>query len=154
MAYRRVGALARRLISLGPREWRDLWRAQWALIVAQWLVRQRAPGQLTARNEEALPSRDAVSASPGAEHAHVLGAAVRRAAKYGLFRPACLVRAIALRRMLVADGIRGAVIRVGVKQSEEGMLAHAWVELDGDVIGDTIANVREYAPLNELSVVP
>jgi hypothetical protein len=154
MAYRRVGALARRIISLGARDWRDLWRAQWALIVAERLVRQRAPGQLTARNAEALSSRDAFSAPRAAEQAHALGAAVRRAARYGLFRPACLVRAIALRRMLEADGIRGAVIRVGVKQSEEGMLAHAWVELDGDVIGDSVANVREYAPLNELSVVP
>jgi len=149
-----VGALARKIISLGARDWRDLWRAQLALIVAQRLVRQRAPGHLTARNEETAPSRVALRGSPAADRAHALGAAVRRAANYGVFRPACLVRAIALRRMLLADGIRGAVIRVGVKQSEEGMLAHAWIELDGDVIGDSVANVREYAPLNELSVVP
>lgn len=154
MAYRRVGALARSILSLGPRDWRDLWRAQWALIVAQRLVRKRAPGQLTARNEVALPSRDAFSGPPASERAHVLGTAIRRAAMYGVFRPACLVRAIALRRMLEAAGIRGAVIRVGVKQSEEGMLAHAWVELDGDVIGDSVANVRGYVPLSELSVVP
>lgn len=149
-----MGAIARKIISLGARDWRDLWRAQWALIVAQRLVRQRAPGQLTARNEELASPDAAVLTAPAGEHAHALGAAVRRAAKYGLFRPACLVRAIALRRMLAADGIRGAIIRVGVKQSEEGMLAHAWVELDGDVIGDSVAHVREYAPLNELSVVP
>ncbi len=149
-----MGALARRIISLGAREWRDLWRAQWALIVAQRLVQQRAPGQLTARSEETAPSGAGLQGSPASDHAHALGAAVRRAATYGLFRPACLVRTIALRRMLVADGIRGAVIRVGVKQSEEGMMAHAWVELNGDVIGDSLAHVREYAPLTELSVVP
>lgn len=150
-----MGALARSILSLGLRDWRDLWRAQWALIVAQRLVRKRAPGQLTARNEVALPSRgDAFSDPPASERAHLLGTAIRRAAMYGVFRPACLVRAIALRRMLEAAGIRGAVIRVGVKQSEEGMLAHAWVELDGDVIGDSVANVRGYAPLSELSVVP
>ena len=147
-----MGALARKIISLGGRDWRDLWRAQWALIVAQRLVRQRAPGQLTARNEGTPTSRAA--ALPATERAHALGAAVRRVAKYGVFRPACLVRAIALRRTLDADGIRGAIIRVGVKQSEEGMVAHAWVELDGDVIGDSVAHVREYSPLNELSVVP
>jgi hypothetical protein len=78
---------------------------------------------------------------------------VRRAAKYGIFRPACLVQAIAIQRLLSADGIQGAIIRVGVKQAEEGMEAHAWVELEGDVIGDSLAHVREFAPLNELSVL-
>ncbi len=82
-----------------------------------------------------------------------MGDAVRRAAKYGVFRPACLVQAIALQRLLIADGIRGAVIRVGVKQSEDGMLAHAWVELDGAVLGDSPENVCQYTPLNDLSVV-
>ena len=124
------------------------------MIVAQRLVRQRAPGQLTARNEDTVPSRNSLPDSQASDRAHALGTAIRRAAKYGLFRPACLVRAIALRHMLGAAGIRGAVIRVGVKQAEEGMVAHAWVELDGDVIGDSVAHVREYAPLNELSVVP
>ena len=150
-----MGAPARRIFSLGASEWRRLLRAQWALVAAQLVVRRRAPGQLTTRTEPPVDTTS-TSADTGAmhRHAHLLGDAVRRAAKYGVFRPACLVRAIALRRLLVTDGIRGAVIRVGVKQSEDGMLAHAWVELDGDVIGDTPEHVGQYAPLNELSVVP
>lgn len=147
-----MGALARKIGSLGAREWRDLLRAQWALIAAQRVVRSRAPGQLTSRNAE--PTSVTQGAPRGATaHAHALGDAVRRAAKYGVFRPACLVRAIALQRLLSDDGIQGAMIRVGVKQAEEGMLAHAWVELDGDVIGDSFAHVREYAALNDLSVL-
>jgi Transglutaminase-like superfamily len=63
------------------------------------------------------------------------------------------VRSIALQRLLAADGIAGAIIRVGVKQSEAGMDAHAWVELGGDVIGDSVAHVRQYALLDDLSVV-
>lgn len=82
-----------------------------------------------------------------------VGDAVRRAAKYGVFRPACLVQAIALQRLLIADGIGGAVIRVGVKHSEEGMLAHAWVELNGDVLGDSPEHVGQYTALNDLSVI-
>jgi hypothetical protein len=62
------------------------------------------------------------------------------------------VRAIALQKLLTKDGIQGAIIRVGVKQASEGVEAHAWVELEGDVIGDSVAHVREFAPLNELSV--
>jgi hypothetical protein len=63
------------------------------------------------------------------------------------------VRSIALQRLLIADGIPGAVIRVGVRQSETGMDAHAWVELAGEVVGDSVAHVREYALLDDLSVV-
>jgi hypothetical protein len=46
------------------------------------------------------------------------------------------------------------MIRVGVRQSDEGMLAHAWVEWRGEIIGDSPENVRQYAPLDELSVTP
>jgi hypothetical protein len=147
-----VGALSRKVISLGVREWRDLWRAQWALILAQRVVSKRAPGQLTSRTRTAAGTAQAQGAQ-ARSHARALGDAVRRAAKYGIFRPACLVQAIAIQRLLSADGIQGAIIKVGVKQADEGMEAHAWVELEGDVIGDTLAHVREFAPLNELSVL-
>lgn len=147
-----MGALARKVISLGVREWRELWRAQWALILAQRLVSKRAPGQLTGRASTAAGPQHAQGAE-ARSRARALGDAVRRAAKYGIFRPACLVQAIAIQRLLAADGIQGAIIKVGVKQAEEGMEAHAWVELEGDVIGDTLAHVREFAPLNELSVL-
>jgi len=147
-----VGAPARKIVSLGAREWRDLWRAQWALISAQRVVSKRAPGQLTSRTS--APADTTRTSGPETRsHAHALGDAVRRAAKYGIFRPACLVQAIAIQRLLTADGIQGAIIRVGVKQANEGMEAHAWVELEGDVIGDSLAHVREFAPLNELSVL-
>ena len=147
-----MGALARRIVSLGAREWRDLWRAQWALISAKRVVAKRAPGQLTSRTST-LTDTTRTSGSEARSHAHAIGDAVRRAAKYGIFRPACLVQAIAIQRLLTADGIQGAIIRVGVKQANQGMEAHAWVELEGDVIGDSLAHVREFAPLNELSVL-
>ena len=149
-----MGVLARRALSLGAREWRDVWRAQWALLVAHLFVRRRPPGQLTSRADAAESDQAGDPPSNAVRgRAHALGAAVRRAAKYGVFRPACLVRSIALQRLLLADGIAGATIRVGVKQSEAGMDAHAWVELGDDVIGDTAAHVRQYAPLDDLSVV-
>ncbi|HEY7566124.1 MAG TPA: lasso peptide biosynthesis B2 protein [Gemmatimonadaceae bacterium] len=147
-----MGALTRKVISLGVREWRELWRAQWALILAQRVVSKRAPGQLTSR-ASTLVSAAHAQGSEARSHARALGDAVRRAAKYGIFRPACLVQAIAIQRLLSADGIQGAIIKVGVKQAEAGMEAHAWVELEGDVIGDSLAHVREFAPLNELSVL-
>jgi hypothetical protein len=130
-----------------------LLRAQWALIVAERMVRRLPPGHLTARRGSAPTTVAAVSLVGDTRRAKALGDAVRRAAKYGVFRPACLVRSIALQRMLEIDGIRGATIRVGVRQSEEGMDAHAWVELGGEVLGDSAAHVREYVPLDDLNVV-
>jgi hypothetical protein len=129
-------------------------RAQWALLAAQRKVRRLPPGQLTARRDTAAGSESPSDRLVDTRRAHALGDAVRRAAKYGVFRPACLVRSIALQQLLQIDGIQGAIIRVGVKQSEEGMDAHAWVELSGEVIGDSAAHVRQYAPLDDLSVVP
>lgn len=147
-----MGAAVRRLISLGPGDWRDLLLAQWALLVAQRYVRTQPAGQLTARRDDHSPT--AKLPGSGTTRARQIGTAIQRAAKYGAFRPACLVQAIALRRLLERDGINGAEIRVGVKQSPEGMLAHAWVELGGQVIGDSPENVRQYSPLDELSVTP
>jgi hypothetical protein len=54
---------------------------------------------------------------------------------------------------LIADGIPSAVIRVGVRQSEAGMDAHAWVEVAGEVVGDSVDHIREYVPLDDLSIV-
>ncbi len=146
-----MGALARKVLSLGAHEWRDLVRAQWALIVAQLFVRRRPPGSLTTRGDAPAAPKSPTPAAAG--RARMLGDAVRRAAKYGVFRPQCLVRSIALQRLLHRAGIPGATIRVGVRQSEAGMDAHAWVELGGEVIGDSAAHVRRYAPLDDLSVV-
>ncbi|MEW5919201.1 MAG: lasso peptide biosynthesis B2 protein [Gemmatimonadota bacterium] len=149
-----MGALASKLFSLGSRQWRDMFRAQWALLVAQRTVKRLPPGQLTARRDAAEGSAYASEPRVDTRRAQALGDAVRRVAKYGVFRPACLVRSIALQRLLQIDGIQGAIIRVGVRQSEEGMDAHAWVELSGEVIGDSATHVRQYAPLDDLSVVP
>ncbi|MGQ0540085.1 MAG: lasso peptide biosynthesis B2 protein [Gemmatimonadaceae bacterium] len=153
MAPSHLGALARRFFSLGAAGWLDLWRAQWGLLRAQREIGRRAAGTLTARDAIADPASPSV-AGPAPARAHELGTAVRRMSKYGLTRPACLVQAMALRELLAAHGMQGAVIRVGVKQAEAGMLAHAWVELAGDVIGDSRAHVSQYQILEELNVVP
>jgi hypothetical protein len=151
---RRVGAAARKLISLDRGEWRDLLRAQWTLIGAQRYVRTQPAGQLTARRDDNPPATNVSADGSVTTRARQIGRAIQRAAKYGAFRPACLVQAIALQRMLERDGIDGSMIRVGVRQADEGMLAHAWVEWRGEIIGDSPENVRQYAPLDELSVTP
>lgn len=71
--------------------------------------------------------------------------AIRRARRYGLFRGNCLSQSLALLWLLRRAGHHGA-IQIGVKPSAGGVLAHAWVELDGQTI-DPAAIAPEYAPL-------
>ncbi len=64
------------------------------------------------------------------------GAAVDRALRWLPGDSACLVRATALRDLLVADGAAGAAVRIGVRRGGAGFEAHAWVELDGTPIAE------------------
>jgi hypothetical protein len=78
--------------------------------------------------------------------------AVNRAATFGLFRPRCLARAMALRSLLNEEGIEGAHVRVGVQVVRGAFVAHAWVEYAGQVVGDDPDAVARYAPLPGLKV--
>jgi hypothetical protein len=58
----------------------------------------------------------------------------------------CLPRALALRAMLSRRGL-AASVRIGVTRQGETVLAHAWVEHNGQVLNDA-RDVRErYASL-------
>jgi hypothetical protein len=81
-----------------------------------------------------------------------LALAVVRAARFGVFRPQCLVRSVALFRMLEQRGIDGALVRVGVRRINGNFLAHAWVELAGETLGDADDHVGSFVPLTNLDV--
>jgi len=83
-----------------------------------------------------------------------LALAIVRAAKFGVFRPQCLVRSVALSRMLDERGIDGAVVRVGVRRANGEFLAHAWVELAGETLADADDHVGSFVPLTNLDVRP
>jgi len=92
---------------------------------------------------------------PSGSHAHAcehIAAAIDRASRYGVFRPLCLTRAVALSQMLNAHGIAGHTIRIGVRHERGSFTAHAWVELGHRVLGDTTANILAYLPLTQVSV--
>jgi|GEM_PF-1576270 hypothetical protein len=76
-----------------------------------------------------------------------IAAAVRRAARITYPYPTCLVRSIALARMLARKGFP-AEVRFGVRPPVDGVLAaHAWVEVDGRVVGDRADIGSEFQPL-------
>lgn len=150
----RVTRLLHKLATLSRREWVDLLRAQVGLLAAQVLVWTRPTGRLVSPSSEAVAAAAQSAVEPALmDRAQQLGLAVSRAGDYGVFRPLCLVRAVAVHRMLEAHGIRGSRIRVGVRMRRGRFGAHAWVEYGGRVIGDNIEHVGSFAELAEVHLV-
>jgi len=141
--------ISRRLFSLPAREFGELLIAQAFLVRALWAVRRRPKGGLLRPVDggSEMDDRD------GEDRLARLVVAVDRAARYGLFRPTCLVRAVALERMIVRAGVGAAVVRVGVLRGGDDFMAHAWIELAGRIIGDEPARVALFTPLHDFSAL-
>jgi hypothetical protein len=137
-----------RILRLSPREWRDLGAAQVALLRAQWQLRRRPVGTLVRREGER-------SAGPTGSRERALGLAlaIERAAERGVFRPRCLARSLALRDLLARHGITGSTIRVGVRQEQGRLLAHAWVRWGDLVLGDRQDWVARFTEVDDLRVL-
>ena len=144
-----VRRLIGKLTHLSPGEWGALFRAQAALLTAQIIVWTRPQGRLVSR-ESATATR--VTARPEDEaRAESLARAVNRVARYGLFRPRCLVRAIGLRRLLASHGM-DATVRIGVRQRDGTFDAHAWVEFQNMVLGDHEEHTGSFTELPDIQV--
>ncbi len=141
--------LVRTTVGLSARDWGQLLQAQWALLVAYGIVMSRPLGALV--SPESQREAEAGSHHPRLPEAQRLADAVVRAARYGVFRPRCLVRSVALSRLLTAHGIGGAVVRVGVRRDAGVFIAHAWVELGSQTLGDTDEHVGAFAPLTSVN---
>ena len=138
----------RKLVRLTPGEFGEMIWAQMVLLWAQALLWVRPRGSLV---DEAAPT---VSAGPwDRETAQRLARAVNRAAYHGLFRPYCLVRAVALNRMLEAKGMRSGRIRLGVRLVNGRFSAHAWVDYDGVILGDDETGTRSFAELTDVRLL-
>lgn len=76
-----------------------------------------------------------------------------RVARWGPVRSRCLVRSLALRQLLRERGFDGAEIRFGVRMQGDEFHAHAWVELDGTVLGDDPRHVGTFRTVPDLEVI-
>ena len=133
---------------IGARAWYDLVAAQFALLRARWRVRRAPVGDLVAR--QPLPDEPAEG---DANRARAVARAVVRASNYGVFRPNCLIRVLALQEMLHANRIRGSAVRVGVRRSEGQFTAHAWVVWRGEILGDRPEHVAQFLEVDDLRVL-
>jgi hypothetical protein len=139
--------LARKLWTLSFAEWLELVQAQWSLLRAEVALRRRPVGLL------AMPSSSDPTTIDYArvDEARHIALSVVRAARFGVFRPKCLARSLAVCNMLADRGIAGAVLRIGVRRNEGDFLAHAWVEFGGETIGDADDHVGTFVPLTNVT---
>ena len=138
----------RKLSGLGAREWRDMLDAQIALLRAQRRVGQDAIGTIVTRRSAA-----SIEATGDAARARALALALTRAADFGVFRPKCLVRVLALQEMLVAHDIRGGTVHVGVMHDRGKFMAHAWITWRGEILGDHPSHVARFTEVDDLRVL-
>jgi hypothetical protein len=72
--------------------------------------------------------------------------AIERAARCYPGTAVCLQQSLVLHRWLQRDGVP-TDLRIGVLRHNRDFRAHAWVELDGQVLNDRVAAVRQFTPL-------
>lgn len=153
-----LGHLLRRIRRLHIGDLRDVAHAQVAILQAHWLMWHRPPGNLLAPagSRAAPPAQSSMASrgsSPSSEVARLLRA-VNRASTYGLTRPRCLTRSIALVRLLHASGSTEATVRIGVRWDGARFVAHAWVEHQGAVLDLEPSLSQPFAPLATMEVAP
>lgn len=154
---------AQRLRGLYPETVRDLLRAQLALLRSAASVRTYPVGSFAvesvgnasggeASHADAIESQTGDWVDPQDARASQMSRAIERAARFGLFRPSCLVRAIALQKLLDAKGLTGSTVHVGVWSDSGNFAAHAWVEYGDRVLGESKSRVGRFRRLGHLSV--
>ncbi len=141
----------RKLARLTPRALLDLAAAQAALLAAEWRMRTKPIGSLTTRDGAASISTQA--SAHDRQRALDIATAVRRAADFGLFRPFCLVRAMALRALLERADIHGSEIRIGVRRRDGVFAAHAWIRWNNEILGDLPAHVATFTEVDDIRVL-
>ena len=133
---------------LSPTDWLVLAEAWWILLGFSMALRWMPYVRLEAFTR---PSKERGSLPPDAlAWAWQRQKLVSMAARLHLIRMTCLPRALALRWMLSRHAVPGQ-LRIGMNKTSTGLLAHAWVEVQGKMIGepDDIAERFEALKGNE-----
>ncbi len=136
---------------LSPDVWREMVLGQRALAFARDDLKNRPVGALLRVDDGSTTSAESADAAT-IRRARLIADGVTRASKYLWGSSTCLSRSIAIQKRLNDEGIHGGDLRVGVARQNGKFVAHAWVELDGRVIGDDPIAVQMYSPLDGLSI--
>ena len=121
---------ARRARELSFADWLALTEAWFALFAFYFAVRWMSYARLSAApNIEPNPSAALADARR-------LQRLVGWAARAHLLPMTCLVQSLSLRGMLARRGI-GSALRIGAAKDPRGFHAHAWLEVDGEKVGES-----------------
>lgn len=131
----------------------DVIRAVVAVLRARRAVAQSPVGALVQPGAPTLPaSAESELGVADRQVAARWGAAVDRALRWTPGNSACVVRASALRNLVVARGLPRAMVRIGVRRSAAGFEAHAWVEQDGVAIAEPVILRGAFASLEGVTL--
>ncbi|MBK8025736.1 MAG: lasso peptide biosynthesis B2 protein [Chloroflexi bacterium] len=95
--------------------------------------------------EHHVPPVAAPSASDAATRAPRMARMVNAAARRSPYKANCLKRSLALWWLLRRRGI-DSELRIGVRKKDNALQAHAWIELGGVVLNDSLNYVRTFTP--------
>jgi Transglutaminase-like superfamily len=131
----------------------DVLVAARAISRARRVVAKRPVGALIGRSGPTVPDvpREGLSARARASGER-WGAAVDRALRWTPGDAACLIRAGALRDLVVSRELPRAEVRIGVRRGVEGFEAHAWVEQDGIPIAEPMALRGAFSTLDGVTI--
>jgi hypothetical protein len=130
-----------KIADLDAAQWRVIFQSPFVLLLT-WVRLRRGGFQKTLGRISILPD-SGIPAARQATLAKQTAFAFAVAVKAGPWRPKCLLRSLALARLLSQRGI-AYVVRIGVPVSKDslhaqdldGFRAHAWVEHAGIVLND------------------
>ncbi len=141
------GNSLRRALRRSPREWGLFARAWLTLLVADLCLRWLSFPRVE-RLFAPSPARSRMQADDEAVRLRVW--AVDAAARHHLRPMTCLPRTLSLRWLLGRAGIP-TDLRIGVARQGGRLLAHAWVERNGQSIGEREGELSAFHPLREAS---
>lgn len=131
----------------------DVGLASLAVLRARRVVSKSPLGTLVGMHQPASEPGDASTLEPDIMRiTERWGRALDRALRILPGESACLVRSAALRDLLVARGVPGAEVRIGVRRGPDGFEAHAWVELDGTPLAEPFALRGAFASLDGVTL--
>jgi len=144
MSARRVARAARTALGLSIVEWATLAEAWLGLLVADVSLRTR-------RANVPLANPSASGTNAPDEVVERVARMLLLAARHHVVPMNCLRRSLALRAMLLRRDIP-AVLRLGARMNG-GLDAHAWVEVEGRVVGDSEREVGRFTAFESRKVV-
>lgn len=146
------------LARLRQLSWPEIWSLLLALfllpgtVVAMALLGFRRCHLLLARLAAEPPTPSEVGLECKLQQGRQLTRLVRAAACHGFYSATCLPQSLTLWWLLRRRGI-ASDLRIGVRKHSNDLDAHAWVELAGIVLNDSMDVHQRFAPF-EGAIVP